>query len=193
MIRHHHRLPAHPYRTPAAWLWEPALEPLPPQTPRPWWHARMAFAVLCLLAYLSGCAGTRDYVVATGNAVAQASDLAGDVIVIQYCRASMRAIGRDGVWTEGHCRARGPDAERPATDAELLELNRVRANWRPIITAHEVVARTHNALVSILEAADAVDRNALLLALSHVVNAYEELMRAAAPLGLDLPRIAGDR
>jgi hypothetical protein len=159
--------------------------------PRLWLQLAGWLAYLALtLAAVEGCGPTaRDHVIAVGNAVAAGSDAAGAVMLERYCADQMRAIGREGAYEGGRCRASGEPRE--ATEAELAELARVREAWRPVLRAHEAVARSHNALTASLAAADAIDRDALLVALAHVIDAYEELTRAAGALGINLPRLSG--
>jgi hypothetical protein len=183
------RLPSHPYRTP----WNPTTlrNAGDKAIIKAWLCACLVLAVAVFGPLLAACATTRSHIVAVGNVVATTVDAASVELLRGYCVASMRSLGRDGVYTDGRCRESGPNAGREATDAEREELARVRSVWRPVFTAHEVVVRQHNALVDVLGAAQAIDNNAMLLALSRLIQAYDELRLGAQAIGFQLPSVTG--
>jgi hypothetical protein len=96
----------------------------------------------------------------------------------------MHAIGRHGELVAGHCTT--ADSDRAATDAELAELERVRAMWRPVINADAEVIRVHDALREALTAGESGD---VFTALGHVSAAYESLRTAATAVHITLPRL----
>lgn len=150
-----------------------------------------------------GCGGTlRQNVITASNEAARAVNAASGPVLSAYCSQSMTAIGRSGVWESGACVAGGDRAGTPATAAELVALDAVRARWRPLLGScrttspasgcspgiwDDLVA-AHAALVSALDAGDASSLPARLVALLQVYGHVSELARG---FGLSLPAVGG--
>lgn len=161
--------------------------PTTPSTPEAKQRAsRSAIALGLACALLGACDGLRDAARRGSVDVAIAADHGGVLILAQRCSDQMRALGRRGVWRDGHCLEDGPRAGTPATAVEREALARVRTAWAPVVAAHNEVVSAQVELTNLLERGTDATSAQGTAAVGRLSRATAELRRVAAARGVDL-------
>ena len=142
-------------------------------------------------ATVPGCnpaLGPLDYARGTLNAVAAGVNAGGEQALDAYCVAQLRAAGRSGHRTEGgQCVAQGP--ARAATPEDRAAVVQVRADWRPVLVAHDAVVDAHEVAVSLVRASDNAVASRFVPALANLTESYGRLGVALGRFGVNIPPV----
>jgi len=137
---------------------------------------------LLLILALAGCRS--GYTPQVQDAIAIAANAGGETILAIKCTQELAAIHHTGGRLDGQCTR--TDDPRPATEAELVELRRVRDKWVPIAGAYAALQSAHDAWLALSPNAPDSERSRGFAAL---LSAYQELARVARRFGVPLPTL----
>lgn len=151
----------------------------------------LVLGLVALTTLGAGCNGNLtalDYARGTLNAVAAGVNAGGEQALDAYCVAQLRAAGRSGHRTEGgQCVAQGP--ARAATPEERAAVVQVRADWRPVLVAHDAVVDAHEVAVSLVRASDNAVASRFVPALANLTESYGRLGVALGRFGVNIPPV----